>query len=118
MTRKGHTKYPLFPGVWQGTIPDGATQARFNKELLVKASDAVRANAGVTELVEVNFETARVEDQFLLLLCARSKKPASPEFWERLVESARKTLDGGKPVMFLKPGAMVEVEKPNEEAAK
>ena len=112
MTRKGYTKYNLFPGVWQGTIPDGATQARFNKELLVKACDAVRATAGATELVEVSFETARVEDQFLLLLRARSKKPESPEFWGGLVESARETLDGGKPVIFLRPDAMVEVESP------
>ncbi len=112
MTRKGYTKYNLFPGVWQGTIPDGATRAQFNKDLLVKACDAVRATAGTTELVEVSFETVRVEDQFLLLLRARSKKPESPEFWERLVESVRKTLDAGKPVIFLKPDAMVEVEEP------
>ena len=109
MTKKGYATHPLFPGVWQGTIPDGATQARFNKELLMKAREAVRATAGATELVEVSFEITRVQDQFLLLLCAKSDKPESLEFWERLVESARKVLDGGKPVIFLKPETMVEV---------
>lgn len=95
--------YPLYPVVWQGTIPAGADKMRYDTELLKHVRDSIHAKfPECFDEDQTGFSRSGVDDQFLLLIEAKSLKPMSPDFWANFAENIRAELKDKKPVVFLR----------------
>ena len=102
--------YPLYPVVWQGTIPAGADKMRYDTKLLRDVRDSIHAKfPGCFDENETSFSRSGVDNQFLLLIEAKTLKPMSADFWANFAENVRAELKDKKPVTFLRTTAIEEV---------
>ena len=102
--------YPLYPCIWQGTIPEGADKIRYDTELLKHVRDSIHAKfPGCFDEEQTGFSRSGVDNQFLLMIEAKSLKPMSADFWANFAENVRAELKDKKPVVFLRSTRFEEV---------